>query len=548
MQIDGVNGIVRPSVKRIWRVKKAFEFLSGRPIVSGDDVLHLLGDATNLFLFRRGLLGITRNLYDFSARRGSSRARLWPGAAREARWVAALVPLAGSDLRRPWGPRVLCSDASEYGYGVVEACRSAADVERHGLFREQWRYRDSEDELLGPRELALREESDRPPEARFFPEVEREFVGPEASWAEIASGPWRREEGIFVLGARAASKALAAVVRDPSRHHSRVLFLIDNMSLVHTLDKGRCRKFEALQVARRWAALCLASDILAFPRWGASELNPADAPSRRYVGSWRCAPARVVEKDARNSGGLRDASGSPAAESVRATAGTSRAAPPFHRPAIEFAMANPPSRPMLASHGAEASVSLLERISVGQRTHIHYEIRLDTLRTFLKENGVETDTAEKVDEALVLFMTEAYLEGRPVEFGCKMLAAFQWQNPSFGRHGKLSLPRARLALQGWSKGAPPRQRLPMAWLRAAAVAAEMVRNKHWCAAVCMLLMFDLYLRPGEAFALMVQSAAPPVMEGGASTRHWAFPKRVFLGDRWKLSGRTGDVTSRCFRG
>lgn len=102
--IDGVKGSVSPSLKRIWRVKRAFEFLARCPRVSGIDVLLLLGHATYLFLCRRGRLSIFRHLYDFAARLGSSRTRLWPEAAREARWVAALAPLASSDLRRPWDP------------------------------------------------------------------------------------------------------------------------------------------------------------------------------------------------------------------------------------------------------------------------------------------------------------------------------------------------------------------------------------------------------------------------------------------------------------
>lgn len=59
------------------------------------------------------------------------------------------------------------------------------------------------------------------------------------------------------------------------------------MSLVHAFDKGRSHKYEMLVLVRRWCANNLAAGILAVPRWLASELNPADEPSRRYVGRWR---------------------------------------------------------------------------------------------------------------------------------------------------------------------------------------------------------------------------------------------------------------------
>lgn len=67
----------------------------------------------------------------------------------------------------------------------------------------------------------------------------------------------------------------------------------------------------------------------------------------------------------------------------------------------------------------------------------------------------------------------------------------------------------------------------MAWLEACALACELVRTGKWNHALCLLLMYDLYLRPGEAFSLTVGSAAPPVREGGRSMQYWAFTIRPF---------------------
>lgn len=85
VEVDGVKGVVGPSSRRVWRVRRAFEYLSGRPRVTGDDVLHVLGHGTYLFLFRQGLLSIFRNLYDFASTLKNKRARLWAKAAQEAR-------------------------------------------------------------------------------------------------------------------------------------------------------------------------------------------------------------------------------------------------------------------------------------------------------------------------------------------------------------------------------------------------------------------------------------------------------------------------------
>lgn len=75
-----------------------------------------------------------------------------------------------------------------------------------------------------------------------------------------------------------------------------------------------------------------------------------------------------------------------------------------------------------------------------------------------------------------------------------------------------------MALLGWSGGVPAPRIERETFGEAAAVAADMVKNKHWCAAGSLLLMFDLYLRPGEAFSLQVPSAAPPMIEGGKSAQ------------------------------
>lgn len=108
VKINGVEGYIGPTEKRVWRVKQAFDYLSKRPRVSGEDVLHLVGHATYLFLFNRPLLSIFRHLYDFAASLGSQRAKLWSGAAEEAR-VRNLVGLTRCSLRRVWQPRVFCS-------------------------------------------------------------------------------------------------------------------------------------------------------------------------------------------------------------------------------------------------------------------------------------------------------------------------------------------------------------------------------------------------------------------------------------------------------
>ena len=71
-------------------------------------------------------------------------------------------------------------------------------------------------------------------------------------------------------------------MRDPSEHRSKHLGLCDNLGDV--LDLARCRAsdYSLLQLRRRFGALCLATEAIVALRWVASELDPADEPSRRY--------------------------------------------------------------------------------------------------------------------------------------------------------------------------------------------------------------------------------------------------------------------------
>ena len=155
VSIDGVSGRVAPSAKRIWRVRMAFDYLSREPRVTGDEVLKLIGHATYLFLFNRGLLSTLRHLYDFAAKAKERRVKLWASAARECVWVRDLVVLAAGNLRRTWSSSVYCSDASEDGFGVVAASWEPERIRRLGRWRERWRYKDEAASAAGPRALAL---------------------------------------------------------------------------------------------------------------------------------------------------------------------------------------------------------------------------------------------------------------------------------------------------------------------------------------------------------------------------------------------------------
>lgn len=86
-----------------------------------------------------------------------------------------------------------------------------------GCRRERWRYHSQDESLLNPHEAALQASV----QTSTFPEITRQLAGEKADWEEVDSGPWRREEDVFLLEAHAAVRAVRAVASDAAMHHAR---------------------------------------------------------------------------------------------------------------------------------------------------------------------------------------------------------------------------------------------------------------------------------------------------------------------------------------
>ena len=104
-------------------------------------------------------------------------------------------------------------------------------------------------------------------------------------WHTIRMGRWLRSEDIMVLGVRACEKGVQRLVCGAYGVEIRQLFLLDNMSLVFCLSRGRARSFEVLVVIRRVYSYCLARGVRPYFRWIPSELN-----TREPLSTWRLTP------------------------------------------------------------------------------------------------------------------------------------------------------------------------------------------------------------------------------------------------------------------
>jgi hypothetical protein len=96
----------------------------------------------------------------------------------------------------------------------------------------------------------------------------------------IATG-WRSlGEHINVLEARALLLAIRWRARSPWFHHQRFLHLIDSRVVLSTVSKGRSSSYNLRRVLSKINAYCLAAHLWPKLAYVASELNPADTPSR----------------------------------------------------------------------------------------------------------------------------------------------------------------------------------------------------------------------------------------------------------------------------
>ena len=128
-----------------------------------------------------------------------------------------------------------------------------------------------------------------------------------AHWHAFLSRPWAFKEHISALESRAALAGLQYTLSKPYAVRHTHISLIDNMTVVLALSKGRSSCPGLSAVCRRWAARLLACDGQAISRRIASEANPSDEPSRRFDGRSLVprSPSTPIGSAPRCSGTLR---------------------------------------------------------------------------------------------------------------------------------------------------------------------------------------------------------------------------------------------------
>ena len=332
VRIDGIGGKVQPTPHRDWRLHRALQYLSARPVLTGEQLQVVVGHITVRSLLNRGLMGVLRRAYVFIEQSYHTRQRLWRSVAKEMDIFRGLMVLGCSDLRAAWDCQPLCTDACLSGYAVMESSLGQEVAAMHGRHDERWRFKRQAGLGLGPRARALnsavqngppkftnegdhkgvwgtqarnrpdggfldsadvfddpltvKPDINEPLEQVFvedadFPEVISEHLGG-SDWHLLWNTKIHHKELVHLIEARSVLAAVKHRARDSTRHGKRILIFNDNMGVVLSVQKGRSCSYGLLRLIRRIAAHCLASGIRLCVRWVPSEYNVADAPSRQW--------------------------------------------------------------------------------------------------------------------------------------------------------------------------------------------------------------------------------------------------------------------------
>ena len=211
----------------------------------------------------------------------------------ELRTAAGILPLLQTNLRRPWSPEIVCTDASPSGWGVCRAPIKASRAAEMGSWNDRWRYRRLDPDEWAPRRRALDGYGKDP--FLDLSSVDPPLLpgsshprGSEMAWmaregfpevGDVTDLDWRVSKlGLFKYDEHITSKegrvmiwSLEQSLRRPEAHGLRHLSLVDNFAVSLAFSKGRAQSFCMLQHCRKLCVLLLSSNISLGLRWFPSE-------------------------------------------------------------------------------------------------------------------------------------------------------------------------------------------------------------------------------------------------------------------------------------
>ena len=219
-------------------------------------------------LLERTKLAVYDEVYAFAASEPENVRRCVPSTCLcELLCGVVLGPFWGFDMRRPYQPLIVASDAStSFGLGVSVAELGVDHVRRLARL----------DTKAGDH-VVLDGGGAEPDADRLGEPHDLGLSMDDFTTVLCVRAP---EEHIDIMEGRAFLAGLRWVLRRPDRHRRRVVALIDSRVWIGAAAKGRSSSVPLLRLLRRVSALVLATGVVAHYIYIPSKRNPADAPSR----------------------------------------------------------------------------------------------------------------------------------------------------------------------------------------------------------------------------------------------------------------------------
>lgn len=242
IEINGTSKECGVTVNKLWNLcEETVQFLS-RETATGLQLSRLVGKWSWAILVNRPVFSVFSAVYRFIQCAGPKMFVIWPGVRRELHCVIGLAPLLFTNISKPLFSKIIATDASTQGQGVVATTNSLAD---------------------------------------FSDSDVTDFVE-NSKWSTIISSKWRSAEHINILELRAVISAIRWTLSYPSSIGCRVLVLSDSAVAVGALTKGRSSSPQLLSRLRSMASLLLSSGLRLTILWVPTHINPADEPSRSF--------------------------------------------------------------------------------------------------------------------------------------------------------------------------------------------------------------------------------------------------------------------------
>jgi hypothetical protein len=279
MVVNGRQRTVGVAAHKLLLMVEATEEILAAGICSGDRMSEIIGSWTWAALARRPALAAFCAVYRYINTAGPIQFTLWPSVRRELSTICGLAPLLFSRLSPTAVGRIVASDASMTGMGVVAAePRPGTQTVLAGELRPlaaavQQRRTTAEEATAVAADALGRAIGSRGSD----PERRRPAT---TRWAVWSTHRWGWREHINVLEARALACAVRNLCRGAGGTGSRALVLSDSAVVTAAVNKGRSSAYRLLVQLRRVQAHVLAYGLVLDVVWIPSGANPADGPSR----------------------------------------------------------------------------------------------------------------------------------------------------------------------------------------------------------------------------------------------------------------------------